>query len=787
MRALDRKVLRDLWELRGMAGAIALVLVGGLSTFVMALSTYDSLVLTREAYYREHRFAQVFASLERAPERLAQQIQAIPGVDRVATRVVAAANVDLRGFDDPVVATLVSVPDDGTPALNTLYLREGRRVGGARADEAVVSDTFAEAHGLGPGDGLTVVVNGRREALALVGVGLSPEYVYQLPPGGVFPDYPRYAVLWMARTPLAAAYDMEGAFNDVALTLSPGTRAEAVIDRLDALLAPYGGRGAYARADQLSHRFLSEELKGLETMAAVFPVIFLGVAAFLLNVVVSRLVSTQREQIAILKAFGYGNTAVALHFSKLVLAIVGVGLAGGIGVGIWMGRAMSGVYADFYRFPFLAYHLDPAVVLAAAAVSVAAGLAGTLLAVRRAARLPPAEAMRPEAPPVYRETLVERLGLQRWLAQPTRMIARHIERRPLKSLLTVAGVAAACGIVMVSNFQRDAIGYIMEVQFGLSQRDDLAVRFVEPTSYRVLHSLEALPGVRHAEGFRAVPVRLRHGHRSYRTSLQGLEPGGTLYRLLDTRLERIPLPAEGVVLTDFLAGILQVRPGDRVSAEVLEGSRPVLRIPVTGLASQYLGVGAYLQRPALNRLMGEAPALSGAYLAVDAHRMEELFAALEEMPRVAGTVIRQAAMDSFNRTMEETILFFTFITALLGAIIAFGVVYNSARIALAERSRELASLRVLGFSRGEIAYILLGELAVLTLAALPVGFLFGYGLSAYLASQFRSDLYRIPVVVEPDTYAFAAAVVLASAVVSGILMWQRMRHLDLVAVLKTRE
>jgi putative ABC transport system permease protein len=711
----------------------------------------------------------------------------MPGVDRVAHRVVAAANVDLPEFADPVMATLVSVPDRGEALLNTLHLREGRRVAPGRDDEAVVSDTFADAHGLGPGDRLTVVVNGRRKQLTLVGIGLSPEYIYQLPPGGVFPDYERYAVLWMARTPLAAAYDMEGAFNDLALSLVPGTDPEAVIDRLDLLLAPYGGRGAYARSDQLSHRFLTEELRGLETMAAVFPVIFLGVAAFLLNVVVTRLVSTQREQIAILKAFGYGNLAVAAHYGKLVLAIVALGLAAGIGVGIWMGRGMAGVYADFYRFPFLAYHLDARVVLAAAGVSVAAGLAGTWVAVARAARLPPAEAMRPEAPPVYRATLVERLGLQRWLDQPTRMIARHIERRPVKSLLTVAGIAAACGIVMVSNFQRDAVAYMMEVQFGLAQRDDLAVRFVEPTSRRALYSLEALPGVQHAEGFRAVPVRLRHGHRSYRTALQGVDPEGALHRLLDRDLERIELPPEGLVLTEFLAELLAVEPGDMVTAEVLEGSRPTLQIPVAGLAKQYLGVGAYLPRPALNRLMGEGPALTGAYLLVDAGQRERLFSELEEMPRVAGTVIREAAMESFNRTMEQTILFFTLITALLGASVAFGVVYNSARIALAERGRELASLRVLGFTRAEVAYILLGELALLTLAALPLGFLFGNGLSAYLAAQFRSDLYRVPVIVEPDTYALAAAVVLASALVSGWLLWRRMAHLDLVGVLKTRE
>ncbi|MGF1615199.1 MAG: ABC transporter permease [Gammaproteobacteria bacterium] len=790
MKALDRKLLRDLWAMRGMALAIALVLAGGIATFVMSLSTYDSLTYTQARYYREHRFGEVFARVKRAPESLMERVHALPGVERAESRVVATANVRLDGFPDPVIATLVSLPDgreSPLDALNALYVRQGRLPETGRDEEVVVADTFADAHGLVPGDRLAVVINGRQRQLDIVGIGLSPEYVYQLPPGGVFPDFERYAVLWMGRTALAAAYDLQRAFNDVTLTLVPGTSPGDVVDRLDLLLERYGGRGAFTRSDQLSHRFLSEELKGLEAMAAVFPTIFLGVAAFLLNVVVSRLIDTQREQVAILKAFGYSDAQVGLHFAKLVLVIVALGLGGGLGAGVWMGQGMSGVYAEFYRFPFLHFRLEPRIVVFATLIGMAAALAGTLLSLRRAAGLPPAQAMRPETPAVYRETLIERLGLQRWLAQPTRMIARHIERRPIKSLLTVVGIASACGIVVLSNFQRDAINYMIDVQYGLSQREDLALSFVEPTSHRAVYSLAALPGVLQVEAVRAVPVRLRHGHLGYRTSIRGVEPDGELYRLIDAQLQRVDLPPGGLILTDYLGELLGVRPGDMLLAEVLEGARPVLEIPVVGLAKQYMGVGAYMERAALNRLLGEGPAISGVFLALDEDQQASVYAAVAEMPRVAGAVVRGAAIDSFNRTMEQTILFFTFITALLGAIIAFGVVYNSARIALSERSRELASLRVLGFTQGEIAYILLGELALLTLAALPLGFLFGRGLCGYLAAQFRSDLYRVPVVVTPDTYAFAATVVLLSAVISGAILWYQLRHLDLIAVLKTRE
>ena len=787
MKAIDRKLWRDLWGMRGQALAIALVIVSGVAVFVMSLSTLDSLLVTRDTYYQNNRFAEVFVSLKRAPESLAPRIRDIPGVQQVETRVLALAKMEVEGFDDPVTGRLVSIPDHGPSLLNQIYLRKGRLITPGRDDEAVVSEAFANAHGLEPGDKLEAIINGRRKTLTLVGMAESPEYIYQIAPGAMFPDFKRFGVLWMGRSPLASANDMDGAFNSLSLTLASGAQLEDVIERLDNLLEPYGGRGAYGRQDQFSNQFLTEELKQLQTLATVFPVIFLGVAAFLLNVVISRLVSTQREQIAGLKAFGYSNLAVGVHYTKLVLLIVSFGILGGLALGVWLGRGLSEIYTEFYRFPFLLYTLQPGVVVFAALISATTSIAGTLFSVRRAALLPPAQAMRPQPPASYRVAFIERIGLQRWLSQPTRMIGRHIERKPVKSLLSIIGLAFACAIMMVGRFQEDAIDYMVGVQFGISQREDLSVTFVEPASQRALYSLQSLEGVEHVEGFRAMPVRLRFEHRNYRTLVEGVEPAGQLFRVLDTRLQSVDLPAEGVVLTDHLGKILGVGVGDLLTIEMLEGSRSVVQVPVVGLTKQFLGVRAYMQREVLNRLLGEGLAISGVYLTVDPLHQSEVYAALNNMPRVAGVVIREASIRSFYDTLAQTILFFTSVATLLGSIIAFGVVYNSARIALSERARELASLRVLGFTRGEIAYILLGELAVFTLISIPLGFLIGWGLCGYLAANLQSDLYRVPLILELDTYAFAAAVVLVSAGISAYLIWRQLAKLDLVAVLKTKE
>lgn len=787
MLAIDKKLWRELWNLRMQVVAIAMVIIGGVGIYIMSLSTLDSLYETRGAYYREHHFADVFADLKRAPLALLKRIEAIPGVDKVESRVVAYVSVDVPGFDDPVSGHLLSLPDNSRGLLNQVYLREGRLFEPGHDNEVVLSVDFATAHQLQLGDKLHATINGRRKTLTIVGLAMSPEYIYQIAPGALFPDFKRYGVMWMARKPLATAYDMDGAFNNVTLTLTKGTNEQDVIDRLDDLLKPYGGTGAIAQADQLSNRFLTEELKQQETVATVFPIIFFGVAAFLLNVVISRLISLQREQIAGLKAFGYSNLAVGLHYVKLVILIVGFGIIGGIIAGTWMGQGMSNIYMEFFSMPFMLYTLKPGVIISAILISLGVAILGTLYAVYHAVTLPPAQAMRPEQPAIYHATIVERLGLQRWFSQPTRMILRHIERRPLKAALTTLGIAMACGVMVVSGFQEGSIDNLIEVQFGLSQRDDMMITYTEPTSQRSLYSLRNVQGIELVEGFRNVPAHLRFEHRSYRTSVTGLPPGGTLLRLLDSNLKPIRIPPEGVVITDYLAEILRIKPGDLLTIEVLEGHRPIVQVPVVGTAKQDMGMNAYLQQATLNRLLKEGDAISGAYLKVDEPYQREVYRELKDMPRIAGVVEHKSAIKAFYENVAKQILFYTFVTTILGGSIAFGVVYNSMRIALSERGRELASLRVLGFNRGEVAYILLGEMAMLILVAIPIGLLIGYGLCAYMAYAFDTDLYRVPLVLGLRVYAFSALVVIISALLSALMIWRNIAHLDMVAVLKTKE
>ncbi len=804
---LTRKLWRDLRSLAGQTAAIALVVIGGTAMMVMALSNYFALAETRERFYNEYRFADVFARLERAPSGLLARIASIPGVRAAESRVVGAARLELDGYREPVTAQLISLPAPQT-SLNRLFLRHGRLPDPLRDDELVLGEAFAAAHDLGVGDQLVTVLNGRRQRLRIVGIGLSPETIYQIRPGDLLPDFERFAIAWMAREPLARAFDLDGAFNDVVVALDRDASEHDVIDRLDALLARYGALGAHGRDLQMSHRFLDGELGQLRTMTLLFSIIFLAVSAFLLNIVLGRLIGLQREQIAVLRAFGYSRWQVGAHYAQLALAMVGSGVVPGLAVGLWGGRGLANVYMAFYSFPYLEWSLRPSVLLLSVGFAALVAAIGTLAALRRAFRLAPAEAMRPEAPPVYRRSLLERIGLLRPAADtkrsgsvagrvrgvldslfdPTaRMLLRSLERRPWRTGLTVAGIGMACGVLVMSRFQAGAIEHMISVQFGLAQRDDLMVALVEATAGDSMHELAALPGVLAVEPFRSAAVILRHQHREYRSAIQGLGADGDLKRVLDSSLQPVTLPRHGLLLTDYLADMLHVVPGDLLDLEFIEGRRRTVRAPVAGTVNEFLGVGVYADRHYLNRLLGEGDSVSGAWLALDPLARDHLLDELHRRPRIASLTDRAAMVDSFRETMAEGILTFTLVASLLAGSIAIGVVYNSARITLSERSRELASLRVLGYTRREIRALLAGELLTLAFLALLPGAVLGYLMSAWLVRAFESDLYRIPLVIAPSGYAFAALLVLAATGLSLLLLRRRLDHLDLVAVLKSKE
>jgi putative ABC transport system permease protein len=787
LSALNLKLLRDLSAMRGQALAIALVIAAGLSMFVMYLSNFESLRLTQQAYYSRQRFADVFAAVGRAPLALAPRLQAIPGVAAVELRVVADVILDVPGLDEPATGRLVSVPAAARPALNDLFLRRGEWVSDGRPDAVIAGEAFVQAHGFNPGDEISAVINGRQRRLTIAGVALSPEYVYSIRPGEIMPDARRFGVFWMESRALAAAFDMEGGFNDVAIRLDADASAPAVIAELDRLLAPYGGRGAVPRSQQLSHWMLESELDQLQEFGFVIPLIFLLVAAFVLNIALSRALALQRAQLAALKALGYRNAEIGWHYVKWALAIAVIGAVLGVAAGAWLGGAINRLYNEFFHFPLLLYRVSPTVVLAAVAMSLGAAAGGAAVAVRRAVAIPPAEALRPEAPARYRPSVIETPWLRRHVTTTMRMVLRNLERQPIRAAMSIVGIAFAGAILQIGFGLMSAMDTLVTTQFAVAERQDTTVRFVEPLSSSALHAVARLPGVMSVEPERTVAARLRAGPRQRTLAVTGVAPGAALRRVVDRRHRIVPVPADGLVISAVLADALGVAPGVSVTVEVLEGARPIRDVAVAGVVDDIFGLSAYMDVAALRRMLRESGTVTGADLLVDEARAGSLSARLKATPAVAGSVSKHVVVQNFRDTLAEHMNVSLFMNVLFAGIIAFGVIYNAARVSLSERSRELASLRVLGFTRGEISTVLLGELAVLTLAALPLAVVIGQGLTAVIVELFESEIYRFPVGTTPQVMAWSALTVIAASLASGLVVRRRLDRLDLVAVLKIRE
>ncbi len=787
IRALDRKLLRDLWRVRSLALAIAAVVASGVALLTASLGCFESLETTRDRYYARYRFGDVFASAKRAPNGLAGALEELPGVDRAATRVSVAVTLDVPGTAEPVNGRLISMPDSGRPVLNETALRRGRWLDPRRAEEALVNERFAEAHGLDLGSEVAAVINGRRQELEIVGIVLSPEYVYAIAGGGLFPDPKRFGIFWLTRKHLAAAFDMEGGFNDVSLSLEDGAEARPAIAELDRLLEPYGGLGAVPRSQQVSNWYLENELLGLRGMALVVPTIFLGIAVFLLHVVLRRTVSVQREQIAVLKAVGYSNLRLGLHYVQWALLVSAFGGALGISGGMLLSNAMLGLYLEYFRFPELSYQASWGNILAAALACGGAAVLGAVSAVRSVARLPPAEAMRPAAPETYRVSLCERLGLGRFLSPPARMIARNISRRPLRAAMSVVGISFSAAIMVMAGASMDSFEELMELQFEVVQRQDLTVRFVEPEGRAAEHELASLPGILEVEAANTVPVRLQNGNRDRRVGIQALTPEARLQRVLGADHQPLRPDRPGLLLSRKLAEGLAVQPGATVRVAALVGARPERDMVVSGLVDDLMGVSAYLEPEALARFARGAGTMSGAVLRIDPLAEDAVYRDLKAMPAVAGVALRRAMLENFETFVAENMDNTMAVNLFFAIVIAFGVIYNTARISLSERSRELASMRVIGFTRAEIGAVLFGELGILTLAAIPAGLALGYSMLAAMLRAYETELFRMPAAAEGSTFAAAAGTVAAAMALSALVVRRKLNRLDLVAVLKTRE
>lgn len=785
MHAIDRKLLRDFRRLWAQALAIAIVLACGVAILITSFGMYRALDETRDAYYERNRFADIFSSARRAPMQLVRQITEIPGVLSVEARVTGDVILDVPDSVEAAVGRILSLPEIGDPRLNVPLLRTGRLP--LSTGEVAVNEPFALANGLTPGDHFDANLNGRKQTLTITGTLLSPEFIYTLGPGALMPDNRTFGIIWMPRTAAEAAFDMTGAFNDISLAVDARTPLEPILDRLDNLLDPYGGLGAYTREHQMSNAFIDAEITQLGSMAFILPPVFFGISAFLVAMVMGRIVALERSEIGLLKALGYSDLEVCIHYLLLAGLIAVVGILIGWAAGTWLARGLAELYAGYFDFPFLIFHVSLWVYGVSAALALVTATLGATRSALKAASLAPAIAMQPPSPARFRQTWVDRAMAAMRLSQPTIMILRSLTRWPGRSALTALGLAFAVAAVITSSFMADSLDAIIDTAFYQSNRQHAMLLFTEDIPISALQEVARLPAVRQVEGQQYHAAILRNRHYEKRVSIEARLPGPDLSRVVTSDGAVLDAPPGGILLSTRLASQMHVRPGDSIEVEFMSGRQGTYELTVSGLVQQYFGLGAYMDLDYLNQLFRQSPRISVANVTLDDAQINALHAAITEIPKLTGTIMMTQTRRSFQETIRKNVIVMNSIYMVIAVLITIGVAYNGARVQLSERARELASLRILGFTRAQVSYILVGETMLLALLAQPLGWALGRLFTGAMVNAFSSDLYALPLILKPATFTTASLVVLAAALGSVLLVRRRLDRLDLVAVMKTRE
>lgn len=752
MHPLDKKLLRDLWAQRGPVVTIGVVIALGIAGLTGFLGLHRELISTRADYYRQHRYAHVHLNLRRAPRAALAEVEALPGVEAAVGRISRRVAVDLPGVERRLSGRLVSLPEQGRSPVNRLRLLEGSLPAPGGVAEVVVLQDFARARGLRPGSRLQLVAERVTHEVRVAGIAMSPEFVYVIPDdGGWVPDPESYGIFWARRAYAERVFGMQGAFDDLVVRVGRGATPASMADQLERRLARFGVLVADERKDMPPYALLNNEIRLTLIRAWTIPSIFLLASALVLNLVLQRLVATQRVQIGTLKAIGLSNLAILRHYAGFALAIAALGAAGGAYLGWYLNALLLKLYRRFYQLPLPDSALHPDVVLGGVAVAVLAGAMGVLAAGSQVLALTPAVAMRPGPPETRASRAVAQL---RALPLLWRLALRNMLRHPYRTLVSALGVMVGVAIMITSRFFTDGITEMNMFRFQVLQRQDVELSLARGTGAEALREVRRLPGVAAVERGLAYPVRLRKGRVSRRLVVDGVPRDAWMRRPRQRDGTPVPVPAEGLLVAEVVADLLGVRPGERIELETLDGKRIRTRVTVAGTYPSFLGLSAAADQAWLCQLVDEPHATTSAQVRLR-EDTPDLDRAIARRPGVVKATRRTEKVDAFRVSVQGPLDAATKVLVFLAGAIACGLTLNGALVALAERRSELAVLRVQGFYRGEVGDLLLHEHALIGLLGMAGGVPLAGALVAWVWSHVQTEILRLPFTIGAESVCWA--------------------------------
>jgi putative ABC transport system permease protein len=792
MTPLDRKLARDLLAAKGRLLAIISIIAVGVMCFIYMRSSYYNLKTAQSSYYAQCRMADFWVDLKKIPIAELDALAELPGVAEIQPRIQFYVTVDLPRVEEPLNGLVISVPQQRDGILNNIVMRRGGNFTDRRRNEVIVSDAFAQAHGLYPGQWIHVLLNNRRQELFIVGTAISSEFVYLLAPGRIVPDDKRFGVFYLKHEYAEEAFDFDGAANSVVgrFTAEYQQHPDEVLRRAESVLEPYGVFGTTKRKDQASNRFLSDEIAGLGTFSMIMPVIFLGVAALVLNVLLSRQIDQQRTTIGTLKALGYGDRQIVWHYIKFALAIGAAGSILGSVCGYGMAVWVTSIYAQFYEFPRLANEFYPGTYAIGFVISLVCALVGSLHGARATLRLQPAEAMRPKPP---------RRGGKVWLERATRlwaslsfgwrMVLRGVIRNPVRTGVGVFASAMGAALLMCGLMMSAATHYLVDFQYTMVTRSDIDLSLEGERGRDALLEIRRLPGVDRAEPQLAVSCTFIHGPHRRRGGITGLAPDARLTIPRDPQGNPIRVPTTGLAMSRKLATLLDVSVGDQIIVRPTKGLRREVEAPVVALTDGYLGLGVYADIHYLSHLIGEEFAVTGVQLTADPRPevRTELNRRLKQLPALRAVNAREDVIRNLQEELLDLQNVFIGLVMMFAGVIFFGSILNASLVNLTERTREIATLRVLGYGPWQIGGLFLKESMLVNLLGTLVGLPLGYSLAWLISTLYNTEMFRFPLVSPPSVWVITIAIAVGFAGLAHLVVQRVIFRLDYLEALNVKE
>jgi len=790
--ALDRKLARDLKAAAGMLLAITGIIAVGVTCYVGLGSAYHNLAESKRRYYAQCRMADFSIELKKAPLGELAPVAELPGVAEIRPRIQFFAAVDLQSVREPLNGLVLSLPDRPQPILNDVVVMRGSYFTDRRENEVLVSESFAASHRILPGQWVHLIMNNRRQELFVVGTAVSSEFVYMLGPGAITPDPKHFGVFYLKQSFAEDVFDFSGAANQVLGRLDASQRGNPreVLRRAETLLAPYGVFTTTPLEDQFSNRFLSQEIQGLWSFALITPTMFLAVAALVLNVLLTRLTQQQRTVIGTLKAVGYSDARLFWHLQKVGLSVGVLGGLSGCALGYWLADAMTRMYRLFFQFPAFENEFWPSTHFTGLGISVGCAVLGSLRGSRAVLRLRPAEAMRPAAPRQGGAVWLERAGwLWKSLSSGWRMVLRNTLRNRVRTLAGLFAAAMGASVLVNAWMMADAMTYFLDFQFRHLLRSDMDLTFKDERSEDAWLEAARLPGVDFAEPYLSVACTFRNGPHEKKGSITGLVRDARLTTPRDRQARRVRVPAAGLAMSRTLAEILRLKRGDRVTVEPVKGLRRTFQADICEIADSYFGLTVYADLEYLSRMVSEELALSGVHLALDGNprQLATLYREVKRLPALQGV----AARADIVAGIEETVLKhqWVVIDIMIGfaGIVFFGSIVNASLVSLAERQREVATLRVLGYEPWHIGSLLLRESMIVTVLGAVLGMPLGYLLTAATVWSYNSELFRVPIVTTTGTWVWTLILAVVFGLIAHLFVQRSIHRMAWLDALKAQE